>query len=241
VVKTAWKTVSKGQTSVPVWDPPEVGPLPRRQFNDTTYWGRCVAVDTNYVTEGALSEKNLPCGADSRRLPVVPLSRFYYIPLGGGQYAVLVGLHVTTKEIPDWVWLTIWWHDQPNSGPYAANRPASLEAPWTNYLMDTTMSAVTPHESDDQPKICFNPWLEGQLTYGLTGNCINCHRKASFPITDGDRSNVTRGNHSVRNSCAVSLDFLWSLSDQPAPTAGLPPDCAQPSPKQTGEARKPPN
>jgi hypothetical protein len=238
VVKAAWWLVGKsGRTAMPVWDPVEVGATPRPVSIRTSKWKRCVAIDPNQVTEGTLSEQ-MPCGGQKRPLPVVSLSQFYFISLTDQMrdhistlgiiknhvyprdpaYAVLVGLHVTTKEIPNWVWATLWWHDQPHSGPYAADRPAALEPPWTNYLMDTTLSADTPRESDEQPKICFNPWLEGQLPLGITANCMACHRRAAFPIADDEVSRAAgsvnpRGNGSAPpyKDPVLLLDFLWSI------------------------------
>lgn len=251
VVKAAWWIISKdGLATMPVWDPPNLGPEPRLQnyFTSTT-WHRCVAIDpTSNAPIGSLSDPR-PCafGDQPRRLQVVPLSRFYSIPLTAQMiahfsanplvfnadadkpgYAVLVGLHITTKEIPDWVWMTLWWHDRPRSGPYAANRPDSLRKPWANYLMDTTMSADTPHESDDQPKICFNPWLEGGKTLGTIANCLTCHRKASFPVDPNHdvSGEVTRGNSPApHDTCAVLLDFLWSFTELPTPAGYA--DCAK--------------
>jgi hypothetical protein len=61
-----------------------------------------------------------------------------------GDFVVLLGMHVTTKEIPDWVWATFWWHDRPDDGPFAADRPAQLDGAARNYLMDVAYSAESP-------------------------------------------------------------------------------------------------
>ena len=41
-----------------------------------------------------------------------------------GDYLVLLGMHVITREIKNWVWATFWWHDFPNRGPFSEDRPA---------------------------------------------------------------------------------------------------------------------
>jgi hypothetical protein len=132
-----------------------------------------------------------------------------------GDYAVLIGMHLTTKEIPDWVWGTFWWHDRPNDGPFAANRPASVAGVWRNYLMDVAYSMETPREYDGTPDAVFNPYLEAGFPDGLASNCMTCHQRAVWPSGPGDFLPVTRGarpaNDPVfRNS--TKLDFLWSIS-----------------------------
>src|SRR5262249_12531451 len=63
-----------------------------------------------------------------------------------GDFAILVGLHVSTKELDDWTWSTFWWHDKPDVGPFAKGRPPALGKPWSNYLMDVAFDAEVPRE-----------------------------------------------------------------------------------------------
>jgi hypothetical protein len=71
-----------------------------------------------------------------------------------------MGLHLTTREIADWVWATFWWSDHAGEGEFSNNRPPGYPATWRNYLMDTTLDMVTPRDAKGQPKAIYNPWLE---------------------------------------------------------------------------------
>ena len=48
----------------------------------------------------------------------------------------LAALHIMTKELDHWLWITLWWSPSPDDD-FGADRPASLAAsgPWKNYKM----------------------------------------------------------------------------------------------------------
>ena len=130
-----------------------------------------------------------------------------------GDYVVLLGMHVTTKEIPDWVWATFWWHDRPDEGRFAEGRPAMLEGAASHYLMDVAYSAETPRESDGTPHACMNPWLEARFPGGLHSNCLTCHQRAAFgaasflPVT---RRALAADDPYFAGK--TTTDFLWTLA-----------------------------
>jgi len=93
-------------------------------------------------------------------------------------------MHVTTKEIPDWVWATYWWHDRPDDGRFGDGRPATLAGAAGHYLMDVAYSAETPRQPDGSPPACMNPWLEARFPGGLSSNCLTCHQRAAFGAPD---------------------------------------------------------
>lgn len=198
----------------------------------------------NHIPPGAQATVRVPrwrfLGSprgEPQPLPVVPLKRFHSrtlteadltkperldnaFQLALGRNArlddklVLVGLHVITKELPDWVWMTIWWHDVPEEGTFAAQRPIHMRSPWRNYLMDITVSAETPRADDGGPKIIFNPWLEAPFARGLESNCMACHQKAVVLSTDKDAQVVDRGERPHSDTCfddKTRLDYLWSI------------------------------
>lgn len=136
-------------------------------------------------------------------------------PAQAGDYVVLVGMHMTTKEIKDWVWATFWWHDQPDAGPFAADRPASLGEPWRHYLMSASYDFNTPKESDGGPHITFNPWLEAPFPGGTRANCMNCHERAGAP--NAGFMPIMRGSPDPSDPAfaagSVRTDFLWSIPD----------------------------
>jgi hypothetical protein len=236
-VKTVWWIVKKnGMTALPVWDAAANPPLPGG--NDFGTWKRCVAIDPSRTTIPAAETTSMSCNQGPKtNTRVVPLNSFYHFTLtqddvtalkqipsmipniddaAVGNYLVLVAMHCTTKEIPDWVWATFWWHDKPDDGPFAANRPTQVTGPWRNYLMDTSYSMDTPKASDGKAHAAFNPWLEARFPDGTVSNCMTCHRRAIFSGKDSDISffPITRGTPPTgdpRFQGATKLDFLWSV------------------------------
>lgn len=64
-----------------------------------------------------------------------------------GDVLILVGMHITSKQTPEWLWATFWWRGGDRfTGSYwtcqNAQRPPALdnEPPWKNYSMDATAS-----------------------------------------------------------------------------------------------------
>jgi hypothetical protein len=248
-LKTVWWPVAKDKvTPLPVWDPDATPARPNG--NPFSTWPRVVAVDplrTNIppgeMTNIAFLNKQFP------NSHVVGLTAFHYVVLDAqtaanamqngqianaarqalgralqaGDYAVFVGTHITTKEIDDWVWATFWWHDHPDDGPYAADRPDTVKGPWRNYLMNVSYDLNLPREKDTTPHIAFNPWLEAGFPNGVVSNCMNCHNRASWqpnwktsdpsgriflPIYRGDLD--LKGDPSYSKG-QLRTDFLWSI------------------------------
>jgi len=235
-VKTVWWIVKKtGLTAMPIWDPPAnpgTGGLP---FNR---WRRCVAVDAVRTTIPAGETANVRCnGSAAPGTRVVPLDHFYTFTLTQGQIdamrltdarvpnldvaapgdaIALVGFHFTTREIPDWVWATLWWHDAPDQGPFAKDRPDELKGVWRHYLMAESYSMDTPKEPDQSARIAFNPWLEAGFPNGVRSNCMTCHRRAVFSgqASDFQFLPIPRGSPAAtdpRFPGATTTDFLWSV------------------------------
>lgn len=182
----------------------------------------------------------------TRQARVVPLDRFFLVQLNDadtvqrlnqglmGQVAqsfwgrpltqedslALVAAHVTTREASDWVWATFWWHDEPR-GPYGVDVPASVAPPFDQFRMNTTLSADLPRESDQSPRVTFNPYLEAGFALGPLSNCIGCHQQAgwtangpqdSFPV---HRGTIPDDDPEFENE--LRTHFLWSLVFRPRP------------------------
>jgi hypothetical protein len=194
---------------------------------------------------------SISCGGSD----AIPLSRFYNFRIAlnisdaqlkriqnidglrkadRGDYVILVGFHFATHELPDWLWATFWWHNQPEKGTYAEDRPGSLKNVWRNYLMTVSYDMDEPREPDATPRIAYNPYLEGGLDDGLTSNCMTCHRRAAWPkrapvtmrLSDNERvaedptGVVVRGRAAAlatyfsadsRYEDLLKTGFLWSL------------------------------
>lgn len=248
-LKTVWWPVARDKiTPMPVWDP-ESNPL-NPNGNPFTSWPRVVAIDPlstnippNQTTSVTFFNKQFP------NSHVVGLGEFHYIvldkqtaaaamqngqianavrlalgrPLQAGDYAVFAGTHLTTKEISDWVWATFWWHDHPDDGPYAADRPNSVRGVWRHYLMNASYDLNFPKQADKSPDITFNPWLEAGFPRGIQSNCMNCHNRASWQLNwkSSDPAGrvflpIFRGDPDLANDPSYAkgqlrTDFLWSI------------------------------
>jgi hypothetical protein len=211
-LKTIWAVVhAGGPTRLSVWD----GGGDPVHANFPVAWPRQIIVDPAGATPGA-----------------VPLARFHHLRIGAaelaavraidssaqaGDWLVLLALHITTKEIPDWVWATWWWHDRPDAGPFAAGRTPALIGPWRNYLMDISYSADTPREADGTQNIAFNPWIE-VFPAGTRSNCAACHQGAVWtPSGAPPFLPVRRGARAPDDPLfrtGTRLDFMWSIATE---------------------------
>jgi hypothetical protein len=245
VLKTAWWPVARNAvTAMPVWDP-EHNP-PRRGGNPYITWQRVVAIDPvarsqpprslrigfagftfanarrvgikmlyHVVVDGLMAERMMR-DPGARKAALIALGR----PLSKGDYLVLVGANLATRELSDWVWASLWWHDRPNEGPFAEDRPDALRVEWRNYLLQAAFDSDKPTASDGGAHICFNPWLEGRFPDtgqggGTQSNCMACHRRASYPPVSF--LPVTRGAPELGTDPAyrpgrLRTSFLWSLA-----------------------------
>jgi hypothetical protein len=148
-----------------------------------------------------------------------------------GNIALLMAMHVTGKEIPNWTWQTFWWSPTPADPQYGADRPKSIPAPWNNYLMKIAYE-MTVSPTDTTPRIAFNPYLETNLTgqfptptspswFGVQTNCMTCHRLAARGTADasgnfnfppyGPAQLILPGDSSLFAGM-TKTDFLWSVT-----------------------------
>jgi hypothetical protein len=145
-----------------------------------------------------------------------------------GNYALLMAMHVTGKEINNWTWQTFWWSPDTQNPIYGKDRPSSIKAPWNNYNMNTAYYMVSPPGTlqGGEPLIAYNPYLETNLFgkvstyngttdsiawYGVFSNCMSCHRMAAW----GNTTYIPNGNIDPANpllfSTNTKTDFLWSI------------------------------
>ncbi|MFI5299297.1 MAG: hypothetical protein ACHREM_14475 [Polyangiales bacterium] len=229
-LKVVWRAVKKsGLTAMPVWDAEPTRPDAKGNPPDT--WKRAVAIDPNRDVVPAGESTDVTIGGRQLNARVVSLSQFYHVAISSdeelasaraalkdqtlqlGDFAVLVGMHVTTKEIDDWVWGTFWWHDRASDGRYAADRTPDVPGVFRNYLMEVSLSADVPKDDDGGAHVCFNPWLEARFVNGLHSNCLSCHQRAAFPASDF--LPVTRGATQPGDPYfkgMTRVDFLWSIN-----------------------------
>lgn len=148
-----------------------------------------------------------------------------------GQRFRMPALHIMTKELDHWMWITLWWSNNPDSD-FGADRPASiasLAGPWKNYKMCVVTSYVerdpdarggqagslgdaisAVHGGVGAPSWCSNPYLElGPHNAGT--NCIGCHQHGG---TEMDIQKILDeqphyGATRVRNN--FFTDYLWAV------------------------------
>jgi hypothetical protein len=236
VVKSSWLRIDGGGATVCLWRPV-----------DTAASNECQPLGMHELSVRPV-DSSIPCTIAANQ--PIPTSCFYNIPVTRlneaelsrsmtvqpGDVLILVGLHVITKEVGDWVWSTFWWQAGPDAQGNAIDHPMNLfRSPWTNYAMEVTLSMETPREKQSvtvtgsgkchsrgtpNAKICFNPYLEGNLTNGQYSNCMNCHKQATFPrIIPEPAGIVQRGYLGSDAQCfadktppVARLDYLWTLS-----------------------------
>ncbi|MBX3156682.1 MAG: hypothetical protein KF773_11820 [Deltaproteobacteria bacterium] len=208
--KLVWYPIKRDRpTTLPIWD----GEPSRDDGNPGRTWRRTVVVDgpgtgrglplDAFLTRRLVTEDEAAAARAAARDPEI----------AAGDTVVLVAMHLATKEIPDWVWATYWWHDHPTDGTFAAGRPRALTGAAGNYLMDVAFSATSPRRSDGSPHACMNPWLEARFPNGVHSNCLACHRRAALGAAD--YLPVTRGDLSLDDpyfTNKVTTDFVWSLA-----------------------------
>lgn len=152
-----------------------------------------------------------------------------------GNIALLVAMHVTTKETTNWTWQTFWWSPTPNLPPYGHDRTPEVRQPWNHYAMDTAYFMTIPaNDPAGQPLIAFNPYLETNLQGSVhtpegpvinwTGpdtNCMSCHRMAAWKQRTDRRIPRTPEYHPdgfispddpALFGDYTKLDFLWSIT-----------------------------
>ena len=150
------------------------------------YWIKITKEDSiNFTHFGAVNGDFIGVANDTSLQAVLNAVR-------PGNIGLLMAMHVTGKEIPNWTWQSFWWGQNPNDPQFGADRPKSIPAPWNHYNMTVAYSMTTP---SGQPLVAFNPYLETSLAgtipnegktppdsiswTGVTSNCMSCHRRAA--------------------------------------------------------------
>ena len=101
----------------------------------------------------------------------------------------LTGLHITTKDLPKWVWATFEHVDNPEPelpDNDRVGKPSKLMGTkWENYRLRGTQTDFT--DSTGQPTVLANTQIE--TGFQQSASCITCHARAtigeSLPIVEG--------------------------------------------------------
>ena len=174
---------------IPVWKgpPSNPGPYPSGDWNNYIY------VDLNNTSTGT-GQTCDSTNTDWESTCAYNVSDFIYYRLTeaevklveqegnqnirAGDYAVLVGMHLTTKEIRRWTWQTFFWTPDPDNPPYPSS---SRIAGQGKFISDSAVrhyattiayqmiDPVQPYTGGDiygQPVYAFNPYLEAPFDFG---------------------------------------------------------------------------
>lgn len=200
------------------------------------YWIKITKEDSiNFTHFGAVNGDFIGVANDTSLQAVLNAVR-------PGNIGLLMAMHVTGKEIPNWTWQSYWWGENPNDPQFGADRPKSIPAPWNHYNMTVAYSMTTP---DGKPLIAFNPYLETSLAgtipnegktppdsipwRGVGSNCMSCHRRAAIAYVDthpvltlyGPAAFVDAGDSIIftqpypglpKRVPLLKTDFLWSVA-----------------------------
>ncbi|WP_186757826.1 hypothetical protein [Echinicola salinicaeni] len=147
-----------------------------------------------------------------------------------GDIAILVGMHVTSREITNWTWQTFWWSPEPDnpsapsSKSIADARPDELEGAARHYAMSVAYYMVDPNEPysgqniSGTPNYAFNPYLEAGFGPKVFDDAI------SFVDTEGGKIDTYAGVRTNCMSChrmaSVNPDGLSTSSISKTPYVG---------------------
>lgn len=108
----------------------------------------------------------------------------------------MTGMHIITKELRHWMWVSLWWSPEPN-GDFGADRPdevAGIRGPFRNYKMCVVSDFV---ETDQDPGAAYR---QDPRTASL-GAAIDAAHRASAPQTWCSNPYIELGQGNVRTNC----------------------------------------
>ena len=169
--------------------------------------------------------------------------------LQAGDFAILTAQHVSSREIDNWTWQTFWWSPNPSSvpaqPPNVISPPSTIAKPWNMYVGCSAYFMVTPPtDPKGQPLLCFNPYLETDLTgldnepktkqaTGVSSNCMTCHRAAAWPTNDYAEAFLLDAGDPRWFTGNTKTDFAWSMPSlaHEAPFVPAPPNSPASAPR----------
>lgn len=173
--------VTNGIYTMPGWPGT---PSPAVAFPEQD-WNACVYIDLNGTQSGSSIDQGCKGRTPASTFRVsdfisytlnaaeaADASQDLGVPVSAGDIAILVGMHVTSREATRWAWQTFWWSANaqqpysPSSAAIAAARPPVLDPAAAHYAMAVAYQMVSPAQpitggkSVGAPVIAYNPHLE---------------------------------------------------------------------------------
>jgi hypothetical protein len=235
----------KGLTAIPVWRGPAASTRPENPSPET--WTTCALVDPKGTsqqirpaTEQEIANADKGQETSCKNYFYASMATLYSIKLtneeaaafnrsrNGGvtthDFAVLIALHVISRETTFWTWQSFYWQpgaDTPNGFPGSkAGQPKTLKAPWTNYAVTVGYSQTTK-PGGTQMNISFNPYVELNLGIpdSLSSNCMSCHGTARIVANPEDVSFPLDYNAPIAfftdpiyfNKGSTNTAFSWAI------------------------------
>jgi hypothetical protein len=152
----------------------------------------------------------------------------YALELPNGNRFGLTGLHIMTKELEHWVWITLWWSDRPDED-FGEDRPADFPSPFSHYKLCSVVAfdeadpdpsggfesdapslaeaLVQTHSGVGGPSWCSNPYIEDGVGNAAT-NCLGCHQHAGTGLRTEEI--LEDANAAGRSARARELDTFPS-------------------------------
>lgn len=263
IVKGIWQSFNTDtDVAVPVYDPAKVPPVGGR-LPDLTSWKNEMRIRK---TKTQQIDWNAPCAAESytgEQLQSVPIRCFvfrtaardckYLLPYekvsgqtlgqaalpGRPCVAILVGVHIMTKELANWTWTTFWWSNVISSQGTGSGRPPTLPEGFRHMAMNTMLTATQPMPNG----AVYSPYLEGHAS--TVRSCMGCHENAAYtpmyvpakterPLRDGiahpERQTLTPPklctpsvSDPSAERCQLRTAFVWSLATNQDHCSNSPP------------------
>ena len=239
---------------VPVWPG---APVPAKAFPSSD-WPRCVYADVhnrqqpNKALVPAIQGQTNP---DSIKAATCNLSDFINFKVDStmaaymnaadstedgsgfakaGSIAILVAMHVTSKEINNWTWQSFYWAPDPaqpfdpSSNLAASLKPSQLQGAAAHYALVTAYAMVLPNQpinggtnAGTIAMLGYNPYLEAGFSqlppntptnqFGVQSNCMSCHALATPDNSLGYNTDIYLSMNDAIYKNKVQLDFAWSI------------------------------
>ncbi len=251
-IKPVYKVITAANTKNGIYTFPgwPGTPSPAKAFPEQD-WNSCVYID---VTGSGTGGNTIDKGCKGRNAAnTFYLSNFIHnkitaadakylrsqlsISANAGDIAILVGMHVTTREIKRWAWQTFFWTANvsnpylPSSSAIAALQPSSLDSAAKHYAMSVAYQMVKPAQpimggaNVGESHIAYNPHLEANFNkqvfqinraingdtyndYGVQTNCMTCHNLAQY----NPKVNY-KENGGANRETPYGSDYYMSLDD----------------------------
>ena len=244
VYKVISKDVSNGIYAFPGWPGPNP-PDPKKGFPENI-WNSCVYVDIK-VPSGVGGESNDPGCKNRAASNTFYLNNFIHskvsaddaafltnqlqINVAEGDYAILIAMHVTSRENKVWTWQTFWWSASgdkplaPSSSAIASARPLTyLDEAAKHYAMAVAYYTVAPPQPIIGGKNVgssvygYNPYLEAGFGPDMFAG-ISRPINGTVNNTTGIQTNCMTCHNmaayapKVANGMPYASDFYMSLAD----------------------------